>query len=83
MKDDIDDFLDGRKNTFSDAAEALWHGTVGEHVEKLLSKGEALSLESLRNALVTTKEDAKQDSLIKLRAVKALEKLDNITSPRS
>ncbi|TKJ11142.1 hypothetical protein [Halomonas sp. 15WGF] len=83
MKDDIDDFLDGRKNTFSDAAEALWHATVGEHVEILLSEGEALSLDSLRNALVATKEDAKQDSLIKLRAVKALEKLDNITSPRS
>ncbi|MCE8027510.1 hypothetical protein HOP54_02245 [Halomonas daqingensis] len=81
MKDELERFFEKQKETFARAAEELWHGTIGEHVEQVLASGETLSLESLRSALERTVADNKADSLIRLRAEKALEKLDIFTPP--
>ncbi|MCY1296006.1 hypothetical protein D9M69_622920 [compost metagenome] len=79
MNNEIEKLLASQKETFSNAAEELWHGTVGEHVEKLLAKGQELSLEAVRASLQATKEDEALHALLRLKAEKALEKLASIT----
>lgn len=79
MNEEIEKLLASQKETFARAAEELWHGTVGEHTEKLLLQGRTLSLEALRESLQAAKDNETLHTLLRLRAEKALEKLASIT----
>lgn len=81
MKEELEDFMEGRKKTYAAAAEDLWHGTIGQHVEQILADGERLTLDTLREVLGNTIANTKADTLVRLRAEKALEKLEAITPP--
>lgn len=81
MKEELEKLLARHKETFANAAEELWHGAVGEHVEKILARGQTLSLDVLRDALYATKENEALHPLLKLKAEKALEKLASIKLP--
>lgn len=80
---DIEKVLEMRKETAVKLAKELWHGTIGEHVEQVLSRGETLSLDSLRESLLKAIERRKPDNVVRIRAETALEKLDNITPSRA